>query len=52
MSTRKSTDYKLSAIKYYLDTNDIRLENTCKIYKYSRQSLYSWVFLFNILVKY
>jgi len=43
MSTHKSTDYKLSAVQYYLDTEDISLENTCNIYKCSRQSLYRWV---------
>ena len=43
MSTHKSTDYKLSAVEYYLNTEDISLENTCDIYKCSRQSLYRWV---------
>jgi len=43
MSTHKSTDYKLSAVQYYLDMEDISLENTCNIYKCSRQSLYRWV---------
>ena len=40
MSTHKSTDYKLSAVEYYLNTEDISLENTCDIYKCSIQSLY------------
>ena len=52
MSIHKSTDYKLSAVEYYLNTDDISLENTCDIYKCSRQSLYKWAFLFNILLKY
>ena len=43
MSIHKSTDYKLSAVEYYLNTDDISLENTCDIYKCSRQSLYRWV---------
>jgi transposase len=43
MSTHKSTDYKLSEVQYYLDTEDISLENTCDIYKCSKQSLYRWV---------
>ena len=43
MSIHKSTDYKLSAVKYYLNTDNISLENTCNIYKCSRQSLYRWV---------
>ena len=43
MSTHKSTDYKLSAVEYYLNTDNISLENTCNIYKCSRQSLYRWV---------
>ena len=43
MSTHKSTDYKLSAVEYYLNTDNISLENTCEIFKCSRQSLYRWV---------
>jgi transposase len=43
MSTHKSTDYKLSAVEYYLNTYNISLENTCEIFKCSRQSLYRWV---------
>ncbi len=30
MSTHKSTDYKLSAVEYYLNTDNISLENTCE----------------------
>ena len=41
MSTHKSTDYKFSAVEYYLNTDNISLENTCEIFKCSRQSLYS-----------
>ena len=43
MSTHKSTDYKLSAVEHYLNTDNISLENTCEIFKCSRQSLYRWV---------
>ncbi len=49
MSIHKSTDYKLSAVEYYLNTDIISLENTSEIFKCSRQSLYRWAFLFNIL---
>ena len=43
MSTHKSTDYKLSTVEHYLNTNNISLENTCEIFKCSRQSLCRWV---------
>lgn len=43
MGPHKSTDYKFSAVKYYLDNDNISLENTCNIYKCSKQSLYRWV---------
>ena len=31
MSTRKSEDYKLSAVKYYLN-NEVSLDDVCKIF--------------------
>ncbi len=43
MGPHKSTDYKFSAVQYYLDNDNISLEYTCNIYKCSRQSLYRWV---------
>jgi transposase-like protein len=42
MSKHKSEDYKLSAVKYYLN-NDISLDNVCEIFNCPRQSLYRWV---------
>ncbi len=33
MGKHKSTDYKLSAVEYYLDNYNISLRDTCKIYK-------------------
>jgi hypothetical protein len=38
MSTHKSTDYKFSAVEYYLNTDNISLENIsleniCEIFK-------------------
>ena len=42
MPTRKSNDYKLSAVQYYL-TEDISQENVCNIFKCSRRSLMRWV---------
>ena len=35
-------DYKLSAVKYYLE-NDIDMRETCEIFKCSYVSLYRWV---------
>ena len=38
MSKHKSEDYKLNAIKYYLD-NETTYNNTCDIFKCSERSL-------------
>jgi transposase len=45
MGTHKSTDYKLSAVKYYLKNKDngISLKDTCDIYECSKYSLVRWV---------
>jgi transposase len=43
MSKHKSTDYKLSAVEYYLDNDDLSLRDTCDIYKCSKYSLVRWV---------
>ena len=42
MSKHKSEDYKLSAVKYYLNS-DVSLDNVCNIFDCSKQSLYRWV---------
>ena len=42
MGKHKSTDYKLSAVEYYLD-NDDSLRDVCNIYKCSKYSLVRWV---------
>jgi len=42
MSKHKSEDYKISAVKYYLESNDNQ-ENVCKIFKCSVRSLLRWV---------
>ena len=42
MSKHKSEDYKLSAVKYYLN-NDVSLDDVCKIFDCPKQSLYRWV---------
>jgi len=42
MTTRKSTDYKLSAVNYYL-VEDKTQDEVCKIFKCSRRSLMRWV---------
>jgi transposase len=41
MTKHKSEDYKLSAVKYFLENKDTK-ENTCKIFKYSVRSLLRW----------
>ena len=38
MTKHKSEDYKLSAVKYFLENKDTK-ENTCKIFKCSVRSL-------------
>lgn len=43
MKKHKSTDYKLSAVEYYLDNEDLSLRDTCNIYKCSKYSLVRWV---------
>ncbi len=42
MSKHKSEDYKLSAVKYYLN-NEVSLDDVCKIFDCPKQSLYRWV---------
>ena len=46
MSKHKSEDYKLSAVKYYLN-NDVSLDNVSKIFDCPKQSLYRWVKRYN-----
>ena len=41
-NTRNSTDYKLTAVQYYL-VEDISQDEVCKIFKCSRRSLMRWV---------
>lgn len=41
MTKHKSEDYKLSAVKYFLENKDTK-ENTCKIFKCSVRSLLRW----------
>jgi len=43
MTQHKSEDYKLSAVKYYLISDDTQ-ENVCKIFKCSVRSLLRWVY--------
>ena len=42
MPTHKSEDYKISAVKHYLDTNKTQ-EDICNIFKCSVRSLMRWV---------
>lgn len=48
MSKHKSEDYKISAVKYYLN-NNVSLDDVCKIYDCPKQSLYRWVKRYNDL---
>uniref|UniRef100_A0A6C0DMH4 Insertion element IS150 protein InsJ-like helix-turn-helix domain-containing protein n=1 Tax=viral metagenome TaxID=1070528 RepID=A0A6C0DMH4_9ZZZZ len=41
MTKHKSEDYKLSAVKYFLENKDTK-DNTCKIFKCSVRSLLRW----------
>ena len=42
MTTHKSEDYKITAVKYYLE-NDTSYINVCKIFKCSERSLKRWI---------
>lgn len=42
MSKHKTEDYKLSAVKYYLN-NNVSLDDICEIFDCLKQSLYRWV---------
>jgi len=42
MSKHKSEDYKLSAVKYYLN-NQVSLDDVCEIFDCPKQSLYRWI---------
>lgn len=43
MTKHKSSDYKLSAVEYYLNSDNLSLMNTCKIFNCSRKSLFRWI---------
>ena len=38
----KSDDYKISAVKYYLENKD-NIRKTCKIFDCSKSSLHRWI---------
>ena len=46
MSTHHTEDYKLTAVKYYLD-NDTSYKNVCDIFKCSERSLKRWIDKYN-----
>ena len=46
MSTHKSEDYKITAVKYYLKTNKTQ-EEVCEIFNCSPRSLMRWVERYN-----
>ena len=39
---QKGDDYKISAVKYYLNNNDT-MDNTCKIFNCKKSSLHRWI---------
>ena len=39
---QKGDDYKITAVKYYLDNNDT-MDNTCKIFNCKKPSLHRWL---------
>jgi transposase len=43
MGKHKSSDYKFSAVEYYLNNEDLSLQDTCDIYNCSKYSLVRWV---------
>lgn len=43
MGKRKSTDYKLTAVQYYLNISKPSLKKTCDIFQCSKYSLRRWV---------
>ena len=47
MPTHKTSDYKLSAVKYYLYRSKNQVK-TCKIFGCSTRSLMRWVFVLSI----
>ena len=47
--SRKSYDYKLTAVQYYL-VEDKTQEEVCKIFKCSRRSLMRWVDVYTIIM--
>jgi len=51
MSKHKSEDYKLSAVKYYLE-NETSYSKTCEIFKCSERSLKRWIERYNDLGNY
>ena len=48
MSKHKSEDYKLSAVKYYLN-NSVSLDVVCEIFDCPKQSLSRWVKIYEEL---
>jgi transposase len=42
MSKHKSEDYKIIAVKYYLE-NNTNYTKTCDIFKFSERSLKRWI---------
>lgn len=49
MPTHKSSDYKLSAVKYYLSHSKNQVQ-TCKIFGCSERSLMRWVINTNLQI--
>ena len=41
--THKSEDYKISAVKYYLNNKESNIRKTCKIFDCKKSTLQRWV---------
>lgn len=48
MPIHHTEDYKLTAVKYYLD-NDTSYKNVCDIFKCSERSLKRWIDKYNLV---
>lgn len=42
MGKRKSSDYKLSAVQYYLNMDNAIFRKTCQIFRCAKDSLVRW----------
>ena len=41
--SHKSEDYKISAVKYYLENRNVSMDDVCDIFKCAKTSLKRWI---------